>query len=191
MNDTTIETYTDRAHAMKQEAAQAALKELTKKFALFKEAVANGRESTVEAVNLARDMGDTIWEITGHEKLLPAEFNQLALALPDAGLAFAKECLSVRRQLDKPVTDYNAARPLWDKLLIQLDLIPKPARGEQKLHSKEHVEMFLASVIRINNESARLIKTDPIEQWPSFYRQKFINDAKPIHDLYEQAIALK
>ena len=182
--------YTDRAQVMKNEAREAAIQLLKDQFAEFRKTVKLGQISVVQAVNMARTMGDTIWEITGHEKLLPAEFNQLALALPDAGLAFAKECLSIRRQLDEPLKDYERALPLWNKLLTQLELIPAGARDGEKQHQREPIEDFLNGVIRMKNESVKLFKTTPIDQWPSFYRQTFIREAQPIHDLYEQALTL-
>jgi len=183
-------TYQDRAQVMRSDAQREGIEQLKSQFAKFRKVVTDSRQSVVDAVNLARTMGDTIWEITGHEKLLPAEFNQLALALPDAGLAFAKECLSVRHLLDAPVTSYEAARPILDKLMVQLELLPKPGRGAEQSHLKEPVEDFLASVIRIKNESARLIKTKPIAEWPSFYRQSFVREVRPLHDLYVQALEI-
>ena len=187
-DNSATETYEDRAQVLKKEARVASVKILTSQYKSFREMVDVGQQSVIDAVNLARTMGDTIWEITGHENLIPAEFNQLALALPDAGLNFAKECLAIRRKFDNPVTDYAEARAVWDRLIVQLELLPKPKRGEENLHPKEPVETFLAAVINIKNESARLIKTQPIESWPSFYRQSFIREAKPIHDLYDVAI---
>lgn len=181
--------YTEKASAMQHEARNAAIQLLRDQFTEFKKTVKLGQISVVQSVNMARAMGDTIWEITGHQKLLPAEFNQLALALPDAGLAFAKECLSIRRQLDEPVKDYDEAKPIWEKLLTQLELISTDER-KQVAHHKEPIEDFLQKVIRIKTESIRLFQTEPIEKWPSFYRQTFIREAQPIHDLYEQALKL-
>ena len=183
-------TYPEIVKSMSSEAKQAALVALTDKFKFFKTVIEDGKKSAVDAVNMAREMGDTIIEFTGHQKLSISEFNQLALALPDSGfgMGFAKECVSIRHLYQEPVTDYAQAKPVFDKLVVQLELLPKGERGDQKRHEKHEIEELLAKVIRCKAELTAATKNNPIAKWSDFYRKTFLTEAKFIHDIYEEAL---
>lgn len=154
----------------------------------LKDMAAAGKKNVVDAVNQARAVGDTVWSIIGHEKLLPREFDQFALDLPGVGIGFLKECLVVRRMLDEEISDYKKARPIYERLMVQLELIPTPSREGETRREHEPIEDFLASVIRIKNESARVLKEKPIDKWPTFYRETFLREVRPLHDLYVSAL---
>lgn len=181
-------TYPEIVKTMSAEAKKAALIELTEKFKSFTSIVEDSKTSAIDAVNLAREMGDTIIEYTGHQKLSISEFNQLALALPNASLDLAKECVSIRHTYNEPITEYAKAKPVFDKLVVQLELIPKSERGEQKRHDKEDMHMLLSRVMKCKAELTAATKNNPIGKWPDFYRKTFLAEAKFIHDIYEEAL---
>jgi len=188
---TTETTYIERADAMSAEAKGALTKELERKFALFKKHAAAGQSAVLSGVNVAREIGEAIRGITGHEKLLASEFNQLALALPDTGINFAKECLSIYNGTPKPVTDYAAAKPIWDRLLTQLELLPKSRRetAAEQTPKLEPVEEFLCSVSSLASQFIKLERVAPVEKWKPYYRSTFCFEfarLSAIHDRIKQ-----
>jgi hypothetical protein len=107
---------------------------------------------------------------TGHEKLLPAEFVSLAPALPDASLEFAKACLMLHHKFTAPVTDYAQAAPEWERLLVQLELLPRGQRTPTEHPPlNEPLKDWLARVIRVKTEALKLERELPPEKWDDFF----------------------
>ena len=183
-------TYPEIAKTMTVEAKQAALVALTDKFKYFRAIIEDGKKSAIDAVNMAREMGDTIIEFTGHQKLSIAEFNQLSLQLSGEGFAigFAKECVSLSRQYKEPIAEYTQAKAVFDKLVVQMELLPKQERGEHRRHNGHAMEDLLAKVSKCRAELASATKAMPISKWDAFHRNYFLTEAKEIHDLYEEAL---
>ena len=185
MADTT--EYIDRATAMNLEARDELKKTLTKENAFFVSDVEMVKARTNSAVNRAIKMGDAMQEYTGHTKLLPAEYGQFALAINDAPIAFAKECVSVRQGNDAPVTTYAQAAPIFERLLVQYELLPKEGHGEQTKHPHEPIMEYLKSVSAADAESVELLEEHPMKDWERFNIVGFFNNSKRIHDLHELA----
>jgi hypothetical protein len=185
MADTT--EYIDRATAMNLEARDELKKTLTKENAFFVSDVEMVKARTISAVNRAIKMGDAMQEYTGHTKLLPAEYGQFALAINDAPIAFAKECVSIRQGNDEPVTTYAQAAPIFERLLVQYELLPKEGHGEQTKHPHEPIMDFIKSVSIADAESVELLEEHPMETWERFNVVGFFNNSKRTHDLHELA----
>ena len=185
MPDTT--EYIDRATAMNLEARDELKKTLTKENSFFVSDVEMVKARTISAVNRAIKMGDAMQEYTGHTKLLPAEYGQFALAINDAPIAFAKECVSVRQGNDEPVTTYAQAAPIFERLLVQYELLPKEGHGEQTKHPHEPIMEYLKSVSAADAESVELLEEHPMKDWERFNIVGFFNNSKRIHDLHELA----
>jgi len=185
MADTT--EYIDRAAAMNMEAREELKKTLTKEKIGFDADVEMIKARTISAVNRAFKMGDSIQEFTGHTKLLPAAYGQFALAINDAPIAFAKECVSVRQGNDEPVTTYAQAAPIFERLLVQYELLPKTGHGNQTKHPHEPIMDYLKTVITADAESVELLEEFPMEKWARFNVVGFFNNSKRIHDLHELA----
>lgn len=185
MADTT--EYIDRATAMNLEARDELKKTLTKENAFFVSDVEMVKARTISAVNRAIKMGDAMQEYTGHTKLLPAEYGQFALAINDAPIAFAKECVSIRQGNDEPVTTYAQAAPIFERLLVQYELLPKEGHGEQTKHPHEPIMDFIKSVSTADAESVELLEEHPMETWERFNVVGFFNNSKRTHDLHELA----
>ena len=183
-------SYPEIAKTMTVEAKQAALVALTDKFKYFRAIIEDGKKSAIDAVNMAREMGDTIIEFTGHQKLSIAEFNQLSLQLSGEGFAigFAKECVSLSRQYKEPIAEYTQAKAVFDKLVVQMELLPKQERGEHRRHNGHAMEDLLAKVSKCRAELTAATKETPISKWDAFHRNYFLAEAKIIHDLYEDAL---
>lgn len=182
--------YIDRANAMNVAAREELKRKLTTGKIGFDDDVAIIKERTVAAVNRAIIIGDNIQEFTGHKKLLQSEYGQLALAVSDAPINFAKFCVSLREANDGPVTSYEVAAPIFERLLVQYELLPKPAHGEQTKHPHEPIVDFISSVIDADTESVELLEENPMEKWQQFQIVTFANNSKRIHDLHELAIKL-
>ncbi len=187
MNDTNETTYLDRAQAMNEDARDELKKILATENAVFISDVETVKARTISAVNRALKMGDAIKEFTGHKKLALAEYNQFALAINDAPINFAKECLSIREANESVITTYEQAYPIFEHLLIQYELLPKPAHGEQKKHPHEPVLDYIGTVIKADAESVDLLEDHPMEKWERFQISSFANNSKRIHDLHELA----
>ena len=190
MTTTDTTTYTDRAEAMNLEAREAIKKILTAENTGFRADVEIVKARTISAVNRAIKMGDAIQEYTGHTKLLPVEYNQLALAINEAPIDFAKECVSIRQANDDPVTTYEQAAPIFEHLLIQYELLPKPAHGEQQKHQHDPVVDYIGSVITADAESVEVLEENPMEKWERHLILSFANNSKRLHDLHELAMKL-
>ena len=186
-NTTEQPEYIDRSTAMNMAARIAAKEVLEKEFQGFRDDVDLVKTRTIAAVNRAFRMGDTIQEITGHKKLLPAEYGQFALAIGDAPIAFSKECVSVRQNNEEPIKTYEQAAPIFEKLMEQFELLPKGSHGEQTKHPHEPVMDYLKTVVTADAESVELLEEHPMEKWPRFNIVTFFNNSKRIHDLHEQA----
>lgn len=183
-------TYSERAQIMSAEARQEFVQQLTEKFSAFKEAVSSGKLAIIEAANIARDMGDDIKSVTGHEKLLTNEFHQMSLVLPEATISFAKECLAVRRAFEQPFDTYATAKPVFEKLVAQLELLPKSKREAAKIAGGaiNPVEHFLHEVGVLASRYAKLEKESPVESWPDFYKQTFLNESARIVSIRERIL---
>jgi hypothetical protein len=185
MADTT--EYIDRATAMNMDAKAELKKRLTQKNVIFISKVEMVKAGTIAAVNLAIGMGDDIQEYTGHTKLLPAEYGQFSLAINDAPIAFAKDCVSLRQGNDEPVTTYAQAAPIFERLLVQYELLPKEGHGEQTKHPHEPIMDYINSVSAADAESVELLEEHPMEKWERFNVVAFHNNSKRTHDLHELA----
>ena len=189
---TTELTYDEKAALMTKDAKRLFKSQLVERFSELKTCAATAQASTIDGVNAAREIGELIQGYTGHEKLLTNEFNQLALCLPDVGIDFAKECLSIRHALAEPVTDYADAKPIWDKLLVQLELLPKSKRelAQSTPPAFEPIEDFLCEVASLASKYAKLEKTTPVESWKPYYRTTFLNEFKRLEVIREKIIAI-
>lgn len=142
----------------------------------------------LEGVNLARDIGRQLELFTGHQKLLPAEYNALAPSLTDAPLEFAKKCLALHQKYPVPVENFEVAVTEWRDLMVQLELLPKPARLEaQTAHVSEPIKDFFGTVGRVRGELLELEKKLPLEKWERFNLQSLIGYTQDFHDLHERA----
>lgn len=186
------ESYGDRSKAMTDEARLAFRQELSDGFTEFKSHVAIGQKAVVLAVNRARSMGATIQSYTGHEKLLPAEFNQLSLSIPDASFNFARECLSIHHANPKPVSDYAEAKPMWDRLMVQMEMLKQSKREKAQAAPPpvEPIEQFLHNVGALASEYAKMEVTTPIESWKPFYRQTFLNESARIVAIRDRVLKM-
>jgi len=178
--------YIDRAAAMTADAREANKEILKDEFMGFRSDVELVKTKTIAAVNRAIKMGDTIQEFTGHKKLLPAEYGQFALAINDAPLDFAKECVSLCEKNQTPITTYEQAAPIFEHLLVQYELLPKPGHGEQTKHPHEPVLDYISAVINVDAESVELLEENPMDKWEPFQRASFYNNSKRILDLHEE-----
>lgn len=197
--------YSDRADAMRADQREELKAVLKEKFGTFLARVSAERDATLEACNLAREMGAQIELFTGHQKLLPAEFDYLQAAMTgslpaelggetkDAPIDFAKACLAVHQKFPEPVTNYAIAAPVLEHLLIQLQLLPKPVRAgaEGQPSSTGPLLEYLDVVIKAAQKSAALDKIIPVEKWEPFNRKSFITQGKPFDDLYQRALKLE
>ena len=78
------------------------------------------------------------------------------------------------------------------RLLVQAALLEVPGRsGPQQRHLHEPVKDFLSTVIKAKSSWVALEKEMPIEQWEEFYRESFLREILPLHDLYERAVKMK
>lgn len=179
--------YIDRSTAMNMAARLAAKEVLEKEFQGFRDDVELVKTRTIAAVNRAFRMGDTIQEFTGHKKLLPVEYGQFSLAIGDAPIAFAKECVSVRQNNEEPIKTYEQAAPIFERLMEQFELLPKGSHGEQTKHPHEPVMDYLKTVVTADAESVELLEEFPMEKWERFNIVAFYNNSKRIHDLHEMA----
>jgi hypothetical protein len=182
--------YIDRSTAMNMAARIAAKEVLEKEFQGFRSEVFLVKTRTIAAVNRAYRMGDTIQEFTGHKKLALAEYGQFALAIGDAPIAFAKECISIRQNNDEPIKTYEQAAPIFKKLMEQFELLPKGSHGEQTKHPHEPVMEYLKTLVTADAESVELLEEFPMEKWARFNVVTFFNNSKRIHDLHELAGSL-
>jgi hypothetical protein len=192
-------TYPERAAQMTAEQQAAVKAEFAAKFAELRQLAATDEFTTLRAANVGREIGAQIELFTGHERLLPAEFSRLIDAdtgrpelpvLRDASLEFARECLTAHKKYPAPITDYETAKVVWESLLVQMELLPKPQRGTaQASVAGDPVKDYLPSVIKFAQSSAALLKQNPIEQWPDYYVTTFLRESRPFHELYEKAAA--
>ena len=182
--------YINRAAAMNMDAQEALKKTLTREKQGFSADVELVKAHTISAVNRAVKIGDAMQEFTGHKKLLSGEYNQVALALEDAPIAFAKACISLRESNETGITTYEQAAPIFEHLLVQYELLPKTGHGEQTKHPHEPVMDYLNSVSAADAESVELLEEHPMEKWDRFNVVAFYNNSKRIHDLHELAGSL-
>lgn len=184
--------YEERSQVMNAEQREAVMGELRDKFAELQRLAATDKFTSLRGVNVAREIGAQIELFTGHEKLLPAEFEPLSVALKDAPLEFAKKCLALHQKFPQEVDNHAIARAEWEQLMVQLELLPKPAResgdGGQP---DEPIKDCLSTVIKMNQELVKLSKENDISKWPPFLRQTFLKQGKPYFEIYQQAIELE
>lgn len=182
-------TITERAVQMTAEARSALKQVLTDKFNEFRKLAETSRFAAVRGVNVARDIGRQIELFTGHEKLLTSDFNLFAPAIPDASLDFAKSCLALHHKFNEPVMEYSEAAPEWDRLLVQLELLPA---GRRKLSEgksvSEPIKDQLARVSRVAHDSVAFEKDHPITQWPEFFITTFLRESEPLDQLRKKAM---
>lgn len=184
------QSYDERARKMTDEARREFTSKLKEQFNALKECIASGQSSAISSANLARIIGQTIQGITGHENLLTAEFQQLSLVIPDASLNFAKECLSISHAHNNEISSYAVAKPIFDKLVVQLELLPKSKREEAKTKPTPvtPIEQFLHDVGALASRYAKIEKDVPIEAWPDFYKQTFLNESARIVAIRERIL---
>jgi hypothetical protein len=156
LSDQPITTYVERADAARSAERETLKAGLKRDFEQFTKALKKNKDSTIEAVNLARHMGQQIELFFGHEKLAPGEFQWLAPSLASvtldptglppaavqgngsvvrrdgdqvhASLEFAKGCLALHRKFPDVVTNYAVAAPELERLMVQLQLLDAPSR---------------------------------------------------------------
>lgn len=187
MNKTITTDYDERAAKMRAAEQEALARELRRQFDEFVALAGVSKSAAVRGVNVAREMGAQIEMFTGHEKLLPAEFVSLAPALPDASLEFAKACLMLHHKFTAPVTDYAQAAPEWERLLVQLELLPRGQRTPTEHPPlNEPLKDWLARVIRVKTEALKLERELPPEKWDDFFRDAFLREFAPLVGLYER-----
>lgn len=189
MNTAIEQTYIERAAQMNA-AERAELKRvLSQKFAVILVAAETYQTSAVTGINAARELGAQIELFTGQEKLIPAQFSALAVAIPDATMDFAKACLALHRKFPEPVDCYERAAPEWERLLVQLELLPTPERGQaQSKPLHEPLKDFIAVVIKNAQAGLALVKEIPLEEWDQFFLEAFIRESQPFMDLREKAV---
>lgn len=186
-------TYDERARQMTAQQREELKAVLTQKAHELQQLVATNQFTAVRGVNVAREIGAQIELFTGHEKLLPADFNPIAPSLAlaegkDATLDFAKTCLALHRKFKEPVTDFKVAKDEWDTLMVQMDLLPKPERGPATGPGlDEPVKEYIGSVIKVDKEALKVLKDHPFEQWPRFYVEQFYKESQNIHELHVKA----
>ena len=159
-------TYFERSRAMITQTQVSLIASMREQFVTMCAKVEMDTATRLEVVNLAREIGRSIELFTGHQKLLPLEFNRLmvapgahALAGPESGspsIAFARQCLSAHHQYPEPITKLAVANDIFKRLLVQLDLLPKPERGEQESHPAEPLAEFWTEASRLANHMQRL-----------------------------------
>lgn len=195
MNKGTVEPdYIERGDAMTAQKRAAILQILTNQYAELKQLAATDKFTTVRGANLAREMGEQIELFTGHEKLLPAQFQPLAVALPkSAGIELAKECLAIFHRHRQPITEYAEAAVVWERMRVQLELLPKGSRGEAAGEPplSEPVKEAISDVIRVAQVFLKLNAKNPVETWPPFLRKQLLTQGRPFHEVYERAQALE
>ncbi len=186
-------TYDERARQMTAQQREELKAVLTQKAHELQQLVATNQFTAVRGVNVAREIGAQIELFTGHEKLLPADFNPIAPSMAlaegkDATLDFAKTCLALHRKFKEPVTDFKVAKDEWDTLMVQMDLLPKPERGPATGPGlDEPVKEYIGSVIKVDKEALKVLKDHPFEQWPRFYVEQFYKESQNIHELHVKA----
>jgi len=194
-NTMTEPTYEERARQMTEQQREELKLVLTEKARELQQLVATNQFSAVRGVNVAREIGAQIELFTGHEKLLPADFNPIAPSLAlvegrDATLDFAKTCLALHRKFRAPVTDYRIAKDEWETLMVQMELLPKPERGTAGHPGlNEPVKEYIGSIIKVDKEALKVLKDHPFEQWPKFYVELFYKESQNIHELHVKAAA--
>ena len=136
MNTDTNLTYPERGAALTAQQRTELDNMFVHKCRELKILMETSRFSAVSGVNVAREIGLQIELFTGTQKLSPAAYEKTALAqLPDVTLEFAKECLAAHHRFPEPVTTYQQAAPVWDRLLIQAALLEVAGRsGPQQRH---------------------------------------------------------
>lgn len=182
--------YIDRATAMNMDAREELKKFLTKENPLFVCDVEMVKARTISAVNRAIKMGDAMQEYTGKKKISLAEYNQFSLAINDAPIAFAKECVSLRQANASAVTSYAIAAPIFIRLIVQYEFLPKTGHDEQTKHPHEPILDWISSVITADAESVELFEEYPMAVWEKYQIVSFANNSKRIHDSHDEAIRL-
>jgi len=107
-----------------------------------------------------------------------------APGLASPSVAFAQACLSLRQLHASAPSSYVLARPIFEALLVQLELFPKPERGEQQAHGREPLADFLTEASRLATHTARLLEEIPVASWPEHYRVSFLRQTKPVVEIY-------
>lgn len=155
----------------------------------FKDHRTAAETEAVEGVNTAREIGAQLTLFTGHEKLLPADFQSLVPAFgADVKLDFAKSCLALHKKFPAPVETFSVARDEWHHLMVQLDLLPKPVRGPASpLVISEPVLEQITAVGKRAQDAAAFERKTPMEQWSPFLVQSFLKESEPIVALRKKA----
>lgn len=186
-------TYEERAQQMTAQQRDELKAVLAAKARELQQLIATEKFTATRGVNVAREIGAQIELFTGHEKLLPADFNPIAPSLAlaegrDATLEFAKTCLALHRKFPTPVTDFQIAKLEWDTLMIQMELLPKSVRGVAATPGlTEPVKEYIGSVIKVDKAAVAVLKDYPFEQWPRFYVEQFYKESINIHELHVKA----
>jgi hypothetical protein len=67
-------------------------------------------------------------------------------------------------------------------------LLPKGQRlAAKSTHLSEPVKDYVATVIKVAQESIALEKKIPMEQWDGFLLRDFVTQMKPLHDQFIKA----
>lgn len=180
-------TYPERRRQMTAEQRAAIKTVLTEQRDVVRACAAQYCGAAVAGVNAVREIGRQIELFTGHEKLLPMEFQ--AIALPDATLEFARLCLSVHHKHPEAVNDYATAAAVWQEVLKQLELLPKGERGESSSPPlTEPAKLWLAAVVKGAQETSAFMKTVSMENLDRFWLEAFVRESQPLADCRTAAL---
>lgn len=171
---------------MEAEKKEAIVVELRESFQRFVTSRKQRIATDIEDVNLAIGIGRQIELFSGHEKLLPQEFQELTPALCDASLEVAKQFLALSKRYsaqDYPtgITDYKLAREELARIEVQLELLPKGQRGVAAVAPPtEPVKELIASITKLKTRTLELVKDADPKQWDVFLKRQFLTEVAPI-----------
>lgn len=114
------------------------------------------------------------------------------LKIDDLPAVYLQNTDFVRTNILQKLKDKSGARikNLREKIKKESRRKPKPGHGKQRAHRHDDIDYFLGMVIRAATDLRVFTKKNPLEKAKPFFLRTFVREARPIHDLYEQAVKL-
>lgn len=184
----TEKTQTQMTPTLPAAAREATIKRIERLFTLLKAKAGVAAHAEIDGVNLAREIGVYLQELSGHEQLKMPFFQSIQAQLP-AELDFAKaqKCVSLANNLSAPVKTLEEARRVSQMVFQAAGFLELAAPNETRKASAEpHLTVFVNTLCTARERFQKWMESEPVEKWPSERKESVKAEIKWAVELYQK-----